>query len=373
MSQQSIIEHKANMYYVEFREDYLAICLGCAYKKATKDGKKSKASPYCKALILAIMEHWTNDKRGKGENLYVFMSYSQWIESMYSMFGRTVVIDSIDELLGEKLISREPYKMFGRDTFKYLLNTKLVNERMKALPDRDPHITRPQVNGSDMGHPSTSNLDPSISKRVTRPLVNGTRPQVNDDPSTSNHNIYSYTESTQILNTESTQENASASDNQPLPSKSSRKNSKKPQETVTQPSLPQEPERQEPALSERAQAVFDEWCKQPWFKGVPPKLTESAINHCEKLAKYETLPTVDEMVKARHWYQKKYPKRQGWYLGNFADAYPQWLSESYQDEQPSTQITNIGSKKPKNNGKATITNMDALYESMSSQEGALAL
>jgi hypothetical protein len=157
--------------------------------------------------------------------------------------------------------------------------------------------------------------------------------------------------------------NAKASDDQTNPPKSSsRKRSQKgkTQEELIQPSLPQESEKQKPVLSERAQTVFDEWCKQPWFKGVPPKITESVIEHCEKLAKYEHLPTVDEMVKARHWYQKKYPKRQGWYLGNFEDAYPQWLSENYQESPVQTTQESVTQAATKN--QTQVEKMRALAE-----------
>jgi len=189
MSNNSIIEHKGNYYYIEFREEYLIICLNCSYKKPVKDDQKCKASPYCKALILAILEQWTNDKRGKGQDLAVYMTYPQWIDAMYGMFGRTAVIDSLEELVGEGLIARVPYRLHGKDTYKYLLNHVEVNKRIRGLDERDPNITRPQVNAS------TNKSEASTSKRVTRP-------QVNADPSTSGHNI----ESTNKHNLDSSQQ-----------------------------------------------------------------------------------------------------------------------------------------------------------------------
>lgn len=189
MSNQSIIEHKANMYYVEFREDYLLLCLNCTYKKPVKDGYKCKASPYCKALILAILESWTNDKRGKGQELAIYMTYPQWIAAMYGMFGRNVVIDSLEELLGEKLVSKEAFRLHGKDTFKYLLNCKEINKRMRSLEDRSPNSTHPQVNAF------TNKRDAFTSKPDTHL-------QVNPNPFTSKHNI----ESTNQPITEPTQE-----------------------------------------------------------------------------------------------------------------------------------------------------------------------
>jgi hypothetical protein len=138
MSNQSIIEHRANMYYVEFREEYLALALACTYKKPTG---KSKASPYCKALILAIAEGWTNSKRGC-KDLTFYMTYEQWGESMYGMFSRPVIIDSVSELVGETLLSREIFRVGGKDTFRYLFNHTEVNVRLKSLEAKEPNVTR---------------------------------------------------------------------------------------------------------------------------------------------------------------------------------------------------------------------------------------
>jgi len=209
---QSIIEHRANYYYVEFREDFLQICLACAYKKPDTAKSKCKASAYCKALILAIMEGWTNHKRGG--DLFVSMSYSQWTLGMYGMFGRNVIIDSLDELLGEGLLSREAHKVQGKDTYKYLLNHAEVNRRMRELPERHPQMTHPivnaftskpvtdlQVNGSSI-NPSTSKSNAFTSKPDTHLLVNDTSLQVNEDPFTKGHFIDTDVSSTQHLNKE---------------------------------------------------------------------------------------------------------------------------------------------------------------------------
>jgi hypothetical protein len=186
MSNQSIIEHKANMYYVEYREDYLLVCHACEYKKPDQNGRKSKASSHCQALILAILEGWMNNKRGRGQSMEVYMSYPQWIESMYGMFGRNVIIDSLEELLGEGLISRRPVRLFGKDTYAYLLNTAEINKRIRALPDRDPQQVEPQgvIEPETPKTPDTT--DPFTSKRVddsedetTRLKVNATRLKVN--------------------------------------------------------------------------------------------------------------------------------------------------------------------------------------------------
>ena len=95
-------------------------------------------------------------------------------------------------------------------------------------------------------------------------------------------------------------------------------------------------------LSEKARAVYDAWCKAPWFRGVAPKLTQTVAQHCETIALCDQLPTTEDMVKTRHWYTKKYPERSGFQLGNFVDAYPQYLSDQYQPTPEKTTFRVIG-------------------------------
>jgi hypothetical protein len=93
------------------------------------------------------------------------------------------------------------------------------------------------------------------------------------------------------------------------------------------------PERPAIVLSERAQIFWDNWRMGPWFKGIPPKLTEKRAERCETVAGWKTIPTVDEILKTRHWYKKKYPEHQGFDVGNFVNAYPDYLSAQYQEVQ----------------------------------------
>lgn len=134
----SAVEHRPDYYYLALRHEYITICTNCTYKKPGK----STASPHCKALILAILEKWTDEKRKKGEEAAIYMTYPQWIEEMYGMFGRNVIIDSLDELLGEGLISREKHKMYGKETYKYRLNCQELNLRIKQLPSGDTSKNR---------------------------------------------------------------------------------------------------------------------------------------------------------------------------------------------------------------------------------------
>jgi hypothetical protein len=153
MSNHSVIEHRANYHYVKVEEDYIAICL------------KGKASPHCKALILSILEQWTNTKRDKNEEPIVYMTYPQWIKATYWYHGRNVIIESLQELEDEGFITRKPYRMYGKDTFAYTLNVNAVQERIKQLPEKSPNDTLPSFN-----------LNAFKNKRVpnqTRPKSNG--------------------------------------------------------------------------------------------------------------------------------------------------------------------------------------------------------
>ena len=124
MSNHSVIEHRANYHYVKVEEDYIAICL------------KGKASPHCKALILSILEQWTNTKRDKHEEPIVYMTYPQWIKATYWYHGRNVIIESLQELVDAGFITRKPYHLStGKDTFAYVLNVETVQEHIKQLPD----------------------------------------------------------------------------------------------------------------------------------------------------------------------------------------------------------------------------------------------
>ena|SRR5260221_622812 len=89
-------------------------------------------------------------------------------------------------------------------------------------------------------------------------------------------------------------------------------------------------------LAPEAQAVFDEWCKMPWFK-TPPALQSNDPEHLRKLAAYQ--PTAETMLKAKKWATSAAVDTNGWYKGKawrlafLAKELPNWLS-SIPDETP---------------------------------------
>lgn len=277
MSNNGIIEHRKDYFYIEFREEYLIICTNCKYKKPVKEGAKCKASPHCKALILAILERWTDTKRKRGEPLAIYMTYPQWVDEMHGLFGRNVIIDSLDELIGEGLVFREAHRMYGKDTYKYSLNYQELNRRIKLLPQ---------------GKAFTSKRDEASETFTNKPDAFTNKPdtslQVNEDAFTSGRNIESNTDSGNIdseRKNDEPQQSATISTGEDSFSHSLDSSSSSSQET-----------KPEVVLNERQQRIFD-FAKKDVFKAKTPKITEKIKSECDELADYvETQEQFDSLV-----------------------------------------------------------------------------
>jgi hypothetical protein len=97
------------------------------------------------------------------------------------------------------------------------------------------------------------------------------------------------------------------------------------------------------SLSTGGQAVWDNWCRMPWFK-FPPKLTDTVAQHCENLAKYN--PTYESMLASKNWATSSAVDRKGWYKNKAwslywqLQEYPKWLSiaPATQEEKKPTPI-----------------------------------
>lgn len=93
-----------------------------------------------------------------------------------------------------------------------------------------------------------------------------------------------------------------------------------------------------PALDEKQQAVFDEWAKMPWFKGVPPRIERAMPAVLTRLAAYN--PTSEMMLKVRNWATSKevdrngYYKNKGWNIYFLANEIPKWLSMQPSETSP---------------------------------------
>jgi hypothetical protein len=141
MANHSVIEHRANYHFLKIEEDYVTIC------------SQGKASPYCKALILATLEHWMNVKLEKGQDDFIYMTYPQWVKSVYDFFKRNVIINCLAELVEEGLILKRSHRIKvgnrAKESFAYKLNTKKIQDRIKRLPDKDEKSSRLNINASD--------------------------------------------------------------------------------------------------------------------------------------------------------------------------------------------------------------------------------
>jgi hypothetical protein len=212
MSIHSIIEHRANYYFLKIEEDYLHICKG----------------DHCKAAILAILEHWTNEKKSKGKGLFIYMTYPQWITSMYGLYGRSYIMERLAQLEAEGLIEKRPYRLEGRlDTFEYALNIQAIQNKLRELPEKGSHDTRP-------------NLNPFKIKRVQKqtgievdasPVQNKT-----DNPSKSGRNIESITQNTDYIDYHN--EDSCVSANASTPALADLSEDVSLQETVKVPAIP---------------------------------------------------------------------------------------------------------------------------------------
>lgn len=106
----------------------------------------------------------------------------------------------------------------------------------------------------------------------------------------------------------------------------------------------QDPPQEEKApivLTPEAQAVFDEWCKMPWFKR-QPDLQKNDPAYLKDLAPYQ--PTAEKMLECKKWATSqavdtnRWYKGKAWILAFLAKEYPRWLS-SLPDETPAPDQT----------------------------------
>jgi hypothetical protein len=163
MGNHSIISHRANYYFIKLEEEYLAIC------------NTGKAPTHCKAFILSILEHWMNHKRDKGqESLFVYMSYNQWSLSMYGMYARDKIMQSLEELLADNLIERRECKVGNQDSFEYRLNLEEIQKHINKLPEKKSyellpiHRSKNRLVEKSMGVP----VEKSTSAKQSHPSKN---------------------------------------------------------------------------------------------------------------------------------------------------------------------------------------------------------
>jgi len=122
-----------NTHFIALREDLISLC-----QQATRRKPKSRSSPYCKALILAILDHWTFENLKDGGCTSFHITIPQWQERMYGMFARNVISDSLEELRMEEWIERQSFKTGrgGHDQYRYTLNSKRLLEAIGTVKNQ---------------------------------------------------------------------------------------------------------------------------------------------------------------------------------------------------------------------------------------------
>jgi hypothetical protein len=270
------------------------------------------------------------------------MTYKQWSDSMYGMFGRTAIIDSLDELLGEGLISREPYKMPGnKDTYKYRLNYQELNRRVRQLPERDIHDTHPKMDG----YPSKNEPDASKNGRVTHPKTDAY-------PSKSGRNIESDIETKNLDTTE--RKNAEPEQKAKQQESLSSIPSEKP---MNKSSFSSETKQEEKIiLTEEIKQVYDLACEQ-LFIASPPEVTTAMKGHCAKIAKH--VKNKEQMASLIAFTRKEqHLEGKTVYFGNLARGLNGWL----QTQQKPVELTMANMTTATPERPRQTTNLLELYQ-----------
>jgi hypothetical protein len=216
----NILPLTGNTFYLMLREDFICLCQHCTYRKS----EKSKSSPYCKALILAIMEHWTNNKIDNKKDCAISMTLPQWEEAMYGIFGHCAIADSLEELVHDELLLRIEYKTGkgGKGQYKYVLNHQKISQKLRELigppSSTNRNSNREQsLQGEDASSKSSNSSHPNLSLASSKSSSiidsnidsstdtrSSTRSRANDDGS-------SFSESQEETN-QSSEEKAKAND-----------------------------------------------------------------------------------------------------------------------------------------------------------------
>lgn len=266
----SVLPLTTGTYYLPLRQDFIALCETC------KKDEKSHASPYCMALILSVMEKWTNEKKKAQVNLYVTMTYAQWESEIYGTFKRNTIIDSLQVLVNNNFLYREAFKRVGggKDQYKYLLNIEIIKNKL-ATTFKNQLCQSPKTNDQS----SISN-DATSEKGLSNEL----------NSRSAKFEIGRFKEKTSHY-TKSNKEEESAS------------------------------------LSSPALSVWNLWCEAQEYT-VKRDWTKTEQAHCETLAKMNIDLTPKLMNDAREWAQAKQSfLRNNWALKNLINALPDYLKE----------------------------------------------
>ncbi len=159
MAQHSIIEHKANYFYVRLEDDYLALCekVNREIEALNLPDRESSGPADCKSMMLSVLEHWMNSKRLTAkceEDLYVYLTYEEWEHQLRYRYKRSVIIRCLKEMPregqwqdaeGEIQTGLIKVRHYVQNTYAYLLNVPVIQGLVTALPEQSPYGPRPKI------------------------------------------------------------------------------------------------------------------------------------------------------------------------------------------------------------------------------------
>ncbi len=319
MTQHSIIEHRANYFYVRLEDDYLALCerVNQEIEELELPERSTSGPADCKAMMLSILEHWMNSKKLTAkceEDLYVYLTYDEWAHQLRYRYKRSVIIRCLKEMplegqwldeQGEIHVGLMKSKHHIQNTYAYMLNVQVVQGLLSQLPEQSPYGPRPKIllgrpkkSRSEINDIKENGLKINGLKTDDIPEIPSENTPINAEiPSKNKRSFYTQITNTQITNTQIgvEQRESKARDAPRTPQKSVSLSPQKKPETP-----PRSGENKKIDLmasaSPGAQAVITEWLDI--FQGSRP-ITKTLIEHAEAIAAYKPLP--GEVAKCRLW------------------------------------------------------------------------
>jgi hypothetical protein len=375
MTQHSIIEHRANYFYIRLEDDYLAM-----YEQINEEiealdlaGRQTSGPADCKAMIASVLEHWTNSKRLTAkceDDLYVYLTYDEWEQQLRYRYKRSSIIRCLKEMQmegewlddqGEMQVGTIKAKPYVQNTYSYLLNVRVVQALLSKLPDQSPYgpkpkpiLGRPKKSRSELNGLKINGINLNGLKTDDIPGIPSKNTSINEEYRLkTNAPFYTQITNTDLRNTQikrdeppTIQQSLSSSANASPPhahlsTTRKRENEAKderepeaeiaPAATVPKkpavpkverpPRPPREPAPKRDLLAEaspEAQAVVAQW--RAIFKR-PVAITKTLIEHATTLAAFQ--PEPGEIAQCRTWMysvdRNKWYSSHGMHLGDLAE------------------------------------------------------
>lgn len=159
MSTHSLIEHRANYFYIKLEDDYLALCERVNEEIEALDlpDRQSSGPADCKGMILSVLEHWMNSKRvnaQREDDLAVYFTYEEWEQQLRYRYKRSTIIRCLTEMKlegqwmdaeGEVHTGLIKVRHHVQNTYAYALNVKVIQGLLSQLPEQSPYSPHPKT------------------------------------------------------------------------------------------------------------------------------------------------------------------------------------------------------------------------------------